>query len=105
MKSIIIAIALAAAATAAAASPEKFYLSTPDGDLTLDQTPCPSGGKEAMLIETRANGGGAYGCWALSGDKVNVVWTSLIGPTGSILKSNMKRTYQANQDMISSGKR
>lgn len=97
MKSIITSIAfLITAAAAAAASP----ITTNDGHLYLEKASCQSGGREASLIETRDNGGGAYGCWVIVGDRIEVVWTTLIGPTGSIMRANIRRSYPAPRELI-----
>lgn len=87
MKTFIIIIILIISGSAHARVP----ITTQDGDLYLKDEPCPDGGREAMLIETRDNGGGAYGCWVIVGDRIEVLWTTLIGLTGPFLKNNPKR--------------
>ena len=101
MKVIIIAIALVISGAAYARVP----ITTQDGNLYLNNEPCTNGGREATLIETRDNGGGAYGCWVIVGDRIEVLWTTLVGPTGSFLKSNLRRSYPATRDLIEADQR
>lgn len=96
MKSIITAIAIIIAGSAHAQAP----ITTNDGDLYLGKVQCPEGGREATLIETRDNGGGAYGCWVVNGNRIDVLWLTVVGPTGSLLKSNIRRSYPAPRYLV-----
>lgn len=89
------AILLAAALlTTSPAQAKNYYIPKSDGEITLMQQRCPTGDRSATFIESRGNGGAAYGCWTIDATRGEIVitWTQFIGPTGSIL--NVKRVWR-----------
>lgn len=87
--------ALLTLATASPAAAQNVYINQPDGQLVLEQEKCQSGGRQASFIESRSNGGGAYGCWEAKDGYVYVRWSQLVGPTGSILNIDKVMRYEA----------
>lgn len=90
---------LAALFVATAAQAQNYQFDIPEGRVILEPQPCRVAGREATMIESRANGGGAYGCWVRDGDKIHVVWTQLLGPTGSVLNTKLHKIYDAPPSM------
>lgn len=70
------------------------WIRTPEGQIALQTTPCPQGGNEATFIANpHGLGAGAYGCWRIQGDKIVIVWHTLMGVNGSALKANFTQTF------------
>lgn len=69
------------------------YIDTPEGTITLQNEKCPTGGLAAVMIESRENGGGAYGCWEEQDGFIYIHWNQLVGPTGSILEADFTQRY------------
>lgn len=68
--------------------------------LVLEQERCRTGGQQATFIESRSNGGGAYGCWELKDGFVYVHWTQMVGSTGSILNTDKVMRYRTPESLF-----
>lgn len=90
-----VAFAVVVLFTATPVAAQTIRIDQQDGQLILEQAKCPTGGQQATFIESRSNGGGAYGCWELKSGYVYVRWTQMIGPTGSILNTDKQMRYLA----------
>lgn len=95
MKATAIALIIALAIPIAwAQAPQQRWITTPEGEITLQAEPCRQGGKEAVFIARSGVGGaGAYGCWHVQGDQIVIVWHTLIGVNGSALQANFTQTF------------
>ncbi len=98
MKKPLIAAAICLG-MASLASAQTIRINQPDGELLLEQDRCRTSGQQATFIESRSNGGGAYGCWEFKDGYVYVRWTQMIGPTGSILNTDKVVRYQAPEGL------
>lgn len=94
MKKPLVAAAICLGITSYA-SAQTVRINQPDGELLLEQEKCRTSGQQATFIESRSNGGGAYGCWEVKDGYVYVHWTQMIGPTGSILNTDKVMRYLA----------
>lgn len=93
-------VAILAAILVSAAAHANTEIETREGRVILERTPCAKSGNEATFIESRRNGGGAYGCWYIWNDNVYVAWHTMIGPTGSIIRTNFVKTYPAPAELL-----
>jgi hypothetical protein len=98
LKHITIIAAILAAATAQAQD-RGIHINTRDGRVILEQDRCPKTGKQATFIESKSNGGGAYGCWYVWNDNVYVAWHTFMGANGSVLHGNTIMTYPAPPEL------
>lgn len=87
-----LAILLAASLVQIPAFAQNRWIKTPEGEITLQQTKCPNGGKEAVYID-RSFDGGSYGCWEEKGGQVIIRWHTLMGANGSMLKTDKVDRY------------
>lgn len=96
-KVLILAMALMASATASAAP---HFLTVNEGQIILRDEACQEfdDGFEAAFLSK--SGTGMYGCWApLKADQVLIIWTTLVGFDGSILKKDISVVYDAPASM------
>jgi hypothetical protein len=100
MKLATILAATIAAILVSATAHANTHIETREGRLILERKPCAKSGQEATFIESRANGGGAYGCWYVWNDTVYVAWHTLVGPTGSLLRTDLIKTYPAPRELM-----
>lgn len=95
MKAIAIALIIALAIPVTwAQAPQQRWITTPEGQITLQPELCRQGGKEAVFVaRIRGVGAGAYGCWHVQGDQIVIVWHTLMGVDGSALRANAIQTF------------
>lgn len=96
-KAFLFTIALVASAAANAAP---HFLTTKEGQIILRDEACQEfdDGFEAAFLSK--SGTGMYGCWApLKAEQVLIIWTTLVGFDGSILKKDISVVYDAPASM------
>lgn len=75
-----------------ATSAQNRYIKTLDGEITLQQQNCQSGGKEATFI-FKTMQGGAFGCWIERNGQIIIRWNTLMGANGSMLNTDKIDKY------------